>query len=507
MQQISGIEFYQVDYDWETSKYPDSNTGEIVVNIDKVKEDSGLESGYINAYSEEGWIIQNLLIPENFPYPYISRLFDLGRAGDIKSINVYIQVSAEPVSVFEYSGALPPYPVGDTIYDAEGGNETVQFIRPQPPPPNVPGPNEFVDPPETYFYYQDNHPNVACCKNQCVQAAYANNLQYLENEFGTPVNDELICGFNGTPSNSLTAKFDVIMERKAFAENNGSATSYRKALEGFVRYTYFESLPISLKHQGPINGTDDITYQDVTSDGKGWSVSTDFIINEIKNGHAVAMAFNWYYGGKSQGGHMVQIIAAGKILGAPYIIYLDDIPQGNCDYITNIPTQTFLMDWNWDGRINLLNAPTWAQTVNGFPEIQQIVVMAADNLPPLKPSIPFGGELIMGIGIEYEFTTSTTDPNGDQISYLFDWGDGTPTGWIGPFDSGDTAFASHIWGTVGIYSIKVMARDYYGAESEWSDERICTLPKTKPYINIPIIPFLEQHPNLFPILRLLLRLM
>ena len=118
--------------------------------------------------------------------------------------------------------------------------------------------------------------------------------------------------------------------------------------------------------------------------------------------------------------------------------------------------------------------------------------------------MPLGGEFIMKIGVEYEFTTSTMDPDGHQIWYVFDWGDGTKSGWIGPFESGDTASASHIWGTAGLYPIKVKARDYYGAESEWSDVRLGVLPKVKPYINISLPRFQEQHPNLFPILRQLL---
>ena len=124
-QKIPGIDIYQVNYNWEKSTYKNSNTGEIIVDIDKVKKATGLESGYINAYSDQGWIIQNLVFLENFPYPQVSRFFNLGQTGEIKTINVYIDITAEPVSYFEYSGVMPPYPVLDTTYDAEGGNESV----------------------------------------------------------------------------------------------------------------------------------------------------------------------------------------------------------------------------------------------------------------------------------------------------------------------------------------------------------------------------------------------
>lgn len=494
LQQFSGITFYQVDYDWEKTKYKDSNTGEIVIDIEKVKKETGLESGYVNVYSEQGWIIQNLVFTENFPYPYLSRFFDLGRTGDVISINVYIQVTTEPVSVFEYSGVLPPYTVYDTIYDAEGGGENIEFQRPQPPPPNIPGVGDFQDPYENFIYLQGNHPNVASAKNQCVPCAYANNLQYLENEFGTLVNDELIPGFNGSPPSSLPAIFDVIMERIVVDNTNGSPTKYSKALEGFVKYTYFESLAISLKHQGDVLGTEDVTYLDTTSHGQGWSISIDFIFDEMIEGHSVAVAYNRYLGTNKVSGHMAQLIAAGKILGVPFIQYLDDRNQGNLYGEIRI-VQTFLRDWDWDGKINLLNLD-W--TVTGPPEINQIVVMAAENLPPFKPSTPSGGSFIMKTGTIIGFSTSTTDPNGDQIWYLFDWGDGTFSDWIGPKESGELASGFTVWDTEGFYNIKVKARDFYGAESEWSDERLCILPKIKSInvFNPWIIRLIERSPIL-----------
>jgi len=391
--QITGVYFYQVDYKWEKATYKNSNTGEIVVDIDKLKKATGLESGYINAYSAQGWIIQNLVFLENFPYPSVSRFFNLGQTGDVTSINVYVEVTAEPYSVFVHSGALPPNPVLDTTYDAEGGNESVEIVRPQPPPADVPEGGDFADSSQTFSYIQENHPNVPTAKKQCVPTAYANNLQYLENVFGTPVSHDLICGVNGTPSNSLPAVFDVYMQRKAVDEYTGSSTSYSKALSGFVDYTFFESLSIGLKHQG-IKGDQDVTFQDVTSLGQGESISIDFIVDEMKKGHAVTLAWTWYQAGTTVGGHMVQLVAAGKILGVPFIQYLDDSSQGSC-YAGNMTTQTYLMDWDWDGKINLLNVP-W--TISGPPEIRQLVVMAAENQPPENPSIPSGFDLVFVSG-------------------------------------------------------------------------------------------------------------
>jgi len=134
-----------------------------------------------------------------------------------------------------------------------------------------------------------------------------------------------------------------------------------------------------------------------------------------------------------------------------------------------------------------------------------ITVYTPLNNPPNKPSTP-SGQTNGNIGQEYSYTTSTTDPDGDQVYYLWDWGDGNNSGWLGPYNSGLTCGAKHIWNVKDNYNIKVKAKDIYGNESNWSDP----LPITMPYsFNKPILQFLEllfqRFPYAFPILRQLLR--
>jgi hypothetical protein len=127
-----------------------------------------------------------------------------------------------------------------------------------------------------------------------------------------------------------------------------------------------------------------------------------------------------------------------------------------------------------------------------------------DNQPPEKPPAPTG-DISGKSGVDYDYRAKTTDPNGDDIMYLFDWGDGSDSGWIMP-----PVFirikATHNWAEKGTYEIKVKAIDQYGAESDWSDPLSVSMPKTRQYINSPFLQFLEQHPHLFPLLRQLLGL-
>jgi len=112
---------------------------------------------------------------------------------------------------------------------------------------------------------------------------------------------------------------------------------------------------------------------------------------------------------------------------------------------------------------------------------------------PTKPNGPTSGR----IDIEYTYTTSSTDPDGDNIYYLFDWDDGKYSGWIGPYTSGETAETSHIWTEKRDYNIKVKAKDVYGLESEWSDPLAISMPKNKPYFDTPFYHFLQKNPYLF----------
>jgi PKD domain len=129
-----------------------------------------------------------------------------------------------------------------------------------------------------------------------------------------------------------------------------------------------------------------------------------------------------------------------------------------------------------------------------------LTVLITSN-PPNKPDRPNGSA--SGItGHLYSYQTSATDLDGDRLYYIWDWGEGNSS-WAGPYNSGATCQASHIWNKSGNYNIKVKAKDIPGAESSWSDP----LPITMPYSYKPSLQFLEllfqRFPNAF-LLRLLM---
>jgi hypothetical protein len=134
---------------------------------------------------------------------------------------------------------------------------------------------------------------------------------------------------------------------------------------------------------------------------------------------------------------------------------------------------------DWDGG-------TWREIIQCcllFGDPAQMLRTPHPSLPPTQPSKPVGPSL--GIwNVEYSYTTQATEPDNEQIFYLFDWGDGSNSGWLGPYSSGQVATGSHIWTVLGTYEVKVKARDIWGAGSPWSEPLMVTITDNTP----PSIP-------------------
>jgi len=102
------------------------------------------------------------------------------------------------------------------------------------------------------------------------------------------------------------------------------------------------------------------------------------------------------------------------------------------------------------------------------------------NDPPRTPSTPSGNTSGF-VGTSYTYSTSTTDPNGDNVQYEFNWGDGYTT--TTPYKaSGVTVTASHSWSSPGTYNVTVRAQDSYNLWSNWSPP--LTVNIRNPYLTV-----------------------
>ncbi len=90
-----------------------------------------------------------------------------------------------------------------------------------------------------------------------------------------------------------------------------------------------------------------------------------------------------------------------------------------------------------------------------------------NDAPP--PPVPELAELVVAQGATVYVLATVVDPDGDDLYYQFDWGDGVISSWYGPWPSGDTADTYfHSWTDAITYDIKVRAKDKYNGISDWS---------------------------------------
>jgi hypothetical protein len=111
------------------------------------------------------------------------------------------------------------------------------------------------------------------------------------------------------------------------------------------------------------------------------------------------------------------------------------------------------------------------------------------NNPPEKPNID--GPLNGKVGVEHIFSAISTDPEGDDVSYLFKWGDLTDSGWTDYVSSETMINVSHKWWFTGTYTVKVKAKDCHASQSEWAEIEV-TMPKNKMIYNSFIARLLEH---------------
>lgn len=132
-------------------------------------------------------------------------------------------------------------------------------------------------------------------------------------------------------------------------------------------------------------------------------------------------------------------------------------------------------------------------------DVYPVTIVESD--PPEKPIItgPKSGK--PGTLLTFKFVTE--DPDGNDVYYQIYWGDGQYIPYTGPYSSGEEVTFKHAWSTPGSYTIIAKAKDEYGEKSPQSSFRL-SISKTR-VVYKSFIKFLQNHPNLLPILTLLLQ--
>ena len=194
-------------------------------------------------------------------------------------------------------------------------------------------------------------------------------------------------------------------------------------------------------------------------------------------------------GGRAYGkcrGRLFQISPEGKIYAS--ILPSSDIPYSHCKIYTTPAIGE-------NGTIYIGTYFNGKEGNNFWGSLHAFEVLNVENEPP-NPPIINGPKGRLGL---YTFTATTTDVDGDNVSFFFDWDDGVDQ-WTEFVPSGSPAKITH-WFYPGIYWIEVRAQDVYGGMSDIVT-KIITVPRIKQSQNIWHMRWLERFPILHRLLSL-----
>jgi len=260
-----------------------------------------------------------------------------------------------------------------------------------------------------------------------------------------------------------------------------------------IKYDLVEDKIISGDRTEKSNPDQDTYFPRYTSgewDGSGENNPEDFLDNDWKQDDA-NLCFNIT-------NDYIPPIAKANITNKPENIRPDDELQFVGSVNEGAPPYN---DWHWDfgdGKTSNEQNPKHSYETSGTYNVKltvtdgfdqsstdsSIIVEVNENQAPVTS--PIDGPSQGKKGETYTYTFLAEDPEGDNIQYFVDWGDGTDTGWTDKHLSGTPFVKDHSWDEQSTYTIKFRARDdpnddgdfSDGAESDWETLEV-SMPKNK----------------------------
>ncbi|MCK4901938.1 MAG: hypothetical protein KAS76_01160 [Thermoplasmatales archaeon] len=305
--------------------------------------------------------------------------------------------------------------------------------------------------------------NQDCGVDECVPASFSNSLRYLDDFYDLDIPENLI-SIDGLkdPTNWASPDIDIhgdpIPGTGGCPDDNSDWQGKREALEDYVTTEKYTMDQIDLV-MDQLN-----LYQDVELFGPHHAATVNVIL-KIQEEEDI------YY-----------------LIGISH-----DTEQGR---MGGTEYQAVKYDPDTEKVVSSVFGFAAGESLDWF------VVECPNNDPPSMPVINGPENGVIDTFYDYSFTS--VDPDGNDISYYVKWGDGTFEDWFGPFSSGESQIRSHKWMFPWRYSIEARARDTFGAMSDWAKLTV-TIPRAKA-INTPFLNFLENHPILYQLLQRLLQL-
>ena len=404
--------FEQVDFIFSETKIKDSEWGRLTVNPKILTKISETPRGFLNVYTDNGWVVKNFYINQKDGLDSVTTYFDLGVSEhtDVKSISAKIEFSPMPKTKF-VDGDRFDFSVGTKIWSATGAGDVSSKGLDSPLiPPSSSLPKSRVTPPITnpvtppitltslssthtnsllldsnpeimtiqttseltdsgVFWTLSNISNIETALNQCVSMAIANSLQYLKDSFGINIPHDHIEGLRGDAT--LVGQLDDGMNREVHSRTSGAGVWFNEMFDGKFSYLQTNGLQDDLinKHWGVGYGVElprsDYTSYGITSEYKG-PVDFDRLCYDIKTGSDVELIYTY-----SDTGHAVRVFECGEVLGDDYLGFVHDSNQlDDADGLENVRLRVFSSNGNL-----YLGTTAW-----------EIVFVLSESVPPQIPS-------------------------------------------------------------------------------------------------------------------------
>jgi len=167
----------------------------------------------------------------------------------------------------------------------------------------------------------------------------------------------------------------------------------------------------------------------------------------------VNVDLGWVGGDPDPGDTVTYDIYYGNITPPPKIISNqseDYYSPGTMNY--NTTYYWMIIAWDTHGESSV--GPLWSFTTNS-------------SDPPSIPTI-LSGPSVGGPYVSLNFSVAYTEPSEYDVYYMWDWGDGNMSEWLGPYNSSEPANASYNWSRNETFDVRVKAKNIYEEESGWS---------------------------------------
>jgi hypothetical protein len=111
----------------------------------------------------------------------------------------------------------------------------------------------------------------------------------------------------------------------------------------------------------------------------------------------------------------------------------------------------------------------------GTNEIKVTVTISnQQNSPPETPGTLNLDKTTLAAGETLTFQTYAADPDGNEVHFMFDYGNGETSGWVGPFASDTVCEHTYEFPGSGSFDVMVKARDQWEEESGWTETKSVT---------------------------------